>query len=83
LVIAGLTVVDPIIAVVIGATLLGEAVRTPVWTLMIWVLAGAVAAIGVALLAKHHPQVVSESRERPVTGATPGRDESEHDIEDR
>ena len=83
LVIAGLTVVDPIIAVVIGATLLGEAVRTPVWTLMIWVLAGAVAAIGVALLAKHHPQVVSESRERPVTGATPDRDESEHDIEDR
>jgi hypothetical protein len=83
LVIAGLTVVDPIIAVVIGATLLGEAVRTPVWTLMIWVLAGAVAAVGVALLAKHHPQVVSENRGLSAAGDAPDQRSSGADIEDR
>src|SRR5690606_16417728 len=70
LVIAGLTVVDPIIAVIIGATLLGEAMRTPVWILLIWVLAGAAAAVGVALLAKHHPQVLSEQHRVPAGGDT-------------
>ena len=58
LVIAGLTVVDPIIAVIIGASLLGEGARTPVWALLVWVLAGSIAAVGVVLLAKYHPQVI-------------------------
>ncbi|MGI6878071.1 DMT family transporter [Microbacterium sp. gxy059] len=72
LVIAGLTVIDPIVAVVIGATLLGEAAQAPVWTLLIWVVAGSVATVGVVMLARSHPQVISESQELPITrGSTP------------
>lgn len=72
LVIAGLTVVDPIVAVIIGATLLGEAARTPIWTMIIWTIAGGAAAIGVVLLAKRHPQVVSESQEHPIARGSTG-----------
>ncbi|WP_231916010.1 DMT family transporter [Microbacterium karelineae] len=72
LVIAGLTVVDPIVAVVIGATLLDEAARAPLWTIIIWTLAGAVATVGVVLLARHHPQVVSESQELPIRRGSDG-----------
>lgn len=81
LVIAGLTVVDPIVAVVIGAWLLGEAARTPIWTMIIWTLAGSVAAVGVVLLARHHPQVVSESQDLPFRRGSTKPDEPE-DTED-
>nr|WP_241245099.1 DMT family transporter [Microbacterium amylolyticum] len=67
LVIAGLTVIDPIVAVIIGATLLNEAARAPAWTLVIWVVAGTAATIGVFLLAKNHPQIVHESQELPFS----------------
>ncbi|WOF24735.1 DMT family transporter [Microbacterium betulae] len=63
LVIAGLTVIDPIVAVLIGAIVLGEAANAPAWALVVFVVVGAVAALGVFLLARHHPQVVSESQE--------------------
>jgi drug/metabolite transporter (DMT)-like permease len=63
LVIAGLTVVDPIVAVMIGAIVLGETSNAPLWALLVFVLVGAVASLGVFLLARHHPQVVSESQE--------------------
>ena len=56
LVIAGLTVVDPLVAVAIGITVLGEAAEVPIWALFIWVAAAAVAVYGVFQLAKHHPQ---------------------------
>lgn len=56
LVIAGLTVVDPIIAVTIGIVVLGEAAQAPVWAIPVWILAGAIAVYGVFQLAKHHPQ---------------------------
>ncbi|MGO1769262.1 MAG: DMT family transporter [Microbacterium sp.] len=62
LVIAGLTVIDPIVAVLIGALVLGEASHAPVWAIAVFVLAGATASVGVFLLAKHHPQVISESQ---------------------
>lgn len=77
LVIAGLTVVDPIVAVVIGATLLGEAARTPVWIMILWTIAGAAAAVGVVLLARHHPQVVSESQELPIERGSGGPDDEQ------
>lgn len=83
LVIAGLTVIDPIVAVIIGATLLGEATRTPIWTIVIWTLAGAVATVGVVLLARHHPQVVSESQELPFTrGSTPDEPRAQRDTDE-
>ncbi len=56
LVIAGLTVIDPLVAVAIGIFVLGEASNTPLWAALVWVVAGAVAILGVFQLAKHHPQ---------------------------
>lgn len=56
LVIAGLTVVDPLVAVVIGIAVLGEAANAPLWAIPVWAVAGAVAVYGVFQLAKHHPQ---------------------------
>lgn len=56
LVIAGLTVVDPIVAVLIGVIILGEAALIPWPGMLVAVVAGIVAVIGVIQLAKHHPQ---------------------------
>ncbi|WP_181429046.1 DMT family transporter [Curtobacterium sp. MCSS17_008] len=56
LVIAGLTVIDPIVAVGIGVIVLGEAAGAP-WIAVVGFLVAAVVAIaGVFLLAKHHPE---------------------------
>jgi hypothetical protein len=56
LVIAGLTVVDPLVAVLIGVVVLGEASLIPPAFAIVAVVAGAVAILGVLQLAKHHPQ---------------------------
>jgi threonine/homoserine efflux transporter RhtA len=56
LVIAGLTVIDPMIAVGIGVIVLGEASQAPAWAAVLFAVAGAVAMWGVFRLAKHHPQ---------------------------
>lgn len=56
LVIAGLTVVDPLVAVLIGVIVLGEASLIPPAFAIVAVVAGAVAILGVLQLAKHHPQ---------------------------
>ena len=56
LVIAGLTVVDPLVAVGIGIIVLGEASQAPLWAGIAFVIAGGVAIWGVLLLARYHPQ---------------------------
>lgn len=56
LVIAGLTVVDPLIAVLIGVIVLGEASLIPPAFAIVAAVAGVVAILGVLQLAKHHPQ---------------------------
>jgi hypothetical protein len=56
LVIAGLTVVDPLLAVAIGIAVLGEAAHAPLWVIPVWAVAASVAVYGVYQLAKHHPQ---------------------------
>ncbi len=56
LVIAGLTVVDPLVAVGIGIIVLGEASQAPLWAAVAFVVAGIIATWGVFLLAKYHPQ---------------------------
>lgn len=56
LVIAGLTVVDPLVAVLIGVLVLGEAALIPPAFAVVAVIAGALAVFGVVQLAKHHPQ---------------------------
>ena len=60
LVIAGLTVVDPLVAVAIGIVVLGEASQVPWWVILIWIVAAAIAIYGVFQLAKHHPQTHHE-----------------------
>lgn len=56
LVIAGLTVIDPIVAVTIGITVLGEASSAHWSAILVFVVAGALAVRGVFQLARHHPQ---------------------------
>jgi hypothetical protein len=52
LVIAGLTVVDPLVAVSVGIIVLGEASGAPLWVLPVWLVAAAIAVYGVFELAK-------------------------------
>lgn len=56
LVIAGLTVVDPLVAVAIGIFVLEEASQAPLWADIGFVVAGVIAIWGVFLLSKYHPQ---------------------------
>lgn len=56
LVIAGLTVVDPMVAVAIGILVLGEASQAPLWANFVFVIAGVIAVWGVFMLARNHPQ---------------------------
>lgn len=56
LVIAGLTVIDPLVAVGIGIIVLGEASQAPLWAAIAFVVAGVVAMWGVFRLSKYHPQ---------------------------
>jgi hypothetical protein len=57
LVVAGLTVIDPIVGVTIGITVLGEAAGAPWWAPIVFVAAGIVAIFGVFELSKHHPEI--------------------------
>jgi drug/metabolite transporter (DMT)-like permease len=57
LVIAGLTVVDPLVAVGIGVIVLGEASEAPLYAVIAFVISAAVAIFGVFQLAKFHPQI--------------------------
>jgi drug/metabolite transporter (DMT)-like permease len=56
LVIAGLTVIDPLVAIAIAITVLGEADQFPPFALAGIALGGALSVVGVVLLARHHPQ---------------------------
>ncbi|WP_075205291.1 hypothetical protein [Leucobacter musarum] len=51
-VIAGLTVIDPALAVVLGITILHEAAGAPMWSTFAFVVAGAIAVLGVLRLAR-------------------------------
>lgn len=58
LVIAGLTVIDPLVAVAIGIGVLGEAALFPPFAMVGIGIGGIVAIVGVILLARHHPQTI-------------------------
>jgi len=58
LVIAGLTVIDPLVAVAIAITVLGEADRFPPFALAGLAVGGVLSVVGVVLLARHHPQTM-------------------------
>lgn len=72
LVIAGLTVIDPIVAILIGITVLNEAGNAPFGAFVGFIIAGALAVTGVFLLARNHPQIISESQELPITRGSSG-----------
>lgn len=56
LVIAGLTVIDPLVAVTIGIVLLGEARQASPLVAAVFIVSGILAVLGVALIARFHPQ---------------------------
>ena len=66
-VVAVLTVVDPLVAVGLGGALLGEVAGLPAAGIAVLVAAGLAAAVGVGLLARHHP----DARPDPRTAAPP------------
>jgi len=73
LVIAGLTVIDPIVAVTIAIVILQEAAQAGPLEILAFVGAGAIAVVGVFLLARHHPQTHHELEDAsaPPTGSRP------------
>lgn len=64
-VVAGLTVVDPIVAVGLAAVLLGEGARTPPDLALLLLACAAAAAAGVLALARHHPDA-ADRRQPPA-----------------
>ncbi|WP_322409023.1 DMT family transporter [Microbacterium invictum] len=72
LVIAGLTVIDPIVAILIGLIVLGEAATAPLWANIGFLVAGVIAVWGVFQLARYHPQIVSDSKEIPIPRGSGG-----------
>lgn len=50
--VAGLTVVDPFVAVILGITVLDEAANAPAWSFVVLAVAGAAAMWGVWSLAR-------------------------------
>ncbi|MGO2036144.1 MAG: DMT family transporter [Brevibacterium sp.] len=66
MVIAGLTVVDPIGAVILGTVVLGEAQSAPVWLIIAITATGLVACLGVVVLSRYHPDVKDREAERRV-----------------
>ncbi|MGA0566106.1 DMT family transporter [Rathayibacter sp. KR2-224] len=70
LVIAGLTVIDPLVAVTVGIVILNEAAGAELWQVIAFLVSGAVAIVGVFLLARVHPGLPSNgdasTSERPA-----------------
>lgn len=66
LVLACLTVVDPLVAVVLGTLLLGEGAQFAPSTVAMMVVCAGAAAAGVIALGKYHPDVIARASESPV-----------------
>jgi drug/metabolite transporter (DMT)-like permease len=62
LVIAGLTVIDPMVAVLIAATILGEAQQANPLTIVGFIFFAGMAVTGVLLLSQFHPQILLQKR---------------------
>lgn len=68
-VIAGLTVIDPIFAVILGAVVLGEASHAPWWLVVVMAVTGLVACCAVVVLSRYHPDAIARERERKMRRA--------------
>jgi hypothetical protein len=71
-VIACLTVVDPIVAVLLGAVLLGEGAATPPDSWLLLAGGAFTATVGVIALARHHPDAVAARAAHMGDGAGTG-----------
>jgi drug/metabolite transporter (DMT)-like permease len=78
LVIAGLTVIDPIVAILIGLIVLNEAAGAPLWVYVAFAVVGAIAVWGVFQLARYHPQILSDSQGHPIQRGSNGVTEPAH-----
>ena len=65
LVVAALTVVDPLVAVSLGIGLLGQAAHAPAWAFAAFGTAEVVAVVGVVLIATN-PPVPADERPQPA-----------------
>lgn len=54
-VVAGLTVIDPIVGATLGLAVLGEAIDTPAWAFAVFGIAGVAAVVGVLRLSRSQP----------------------------
>ncbi len=61
LVVAGLTVIDPLVAILIGVLVLGEAANAPLWSIAVFLGAGTLAILGV-ISSRSPPSVASLNR---------------------
>jgi drug/metabolite transporter (DMT)-like permease len=61
IVVAGLTVIDPLVAVSIGIVVLGEAADAPIWAIFAFVIAAAAAIYGVISLSRNNPMLTTET----------------------
>ncbi|WP_210481600.1 multidrug DMT transporter permease [Naasia sp. SYSU D00948] len=64
LVVAGLTVIDPLVGVTLGIVVLGEATAAPPWAAVAFVVAGAVAVLGVVQLSRRKEHLVTTPQGR-------------------
>lgn len=71
LVVAGMTVIDPLVAVAIGIIVLGEAAHAPGWAIAVYALTAAIAIRGVFRLARHHPHTPSAAQPAREPQPTP------------
>jgi hypothetical protein len=67
-VVACMTVVDPIVAVLLGVVLLGEGASTPVLTWLPLLVAAGLAIVGVVALASHHPDALARREAAELAG---------------
>ena len=79
MVIAGLTVIDPIVAVLLGATLLGEASDAALLPILGMSAFGLAAGASVVLLSKHHPDAVAAEVRRSHRKHGPALGAGDHD----
>ena len=76
LVIAGLTVIDPMVAVAVGIIILGEAQNADLLSMIGFGAAGIVAIVGVYLLSKFHPELQHPPLKPSMASADEGKQES-------
>jgi len=69
MVVAGLTVIDPMVGVTIGIVVLGEAAGAPWWAPIVFAVAGLVAVLGVFRLSRHSPGTITPAGEAPSGSA--------------